>query len=233
MKSIKRNLESDGMPQGRFFARISPSIKKSEPSLTLSLPEETRVKKSPGYVKRSQLGNIYNQFIDAYQAAVARTGIFVPSVFLIYSEHNNLKEGPVATTINLALASTEEEIEQMFNVIVKSFPADRFTLEMMMYANKADDTSNGETIAVIGARDLGGNTIHTVLSQEKTTVKTKLVPKSTVGNLLHKWMPPSIKSKKDVSLKSTSVTDDFLNMLATRYAVASSTSLLEQNVTTN
>lgn len=157
---------------------------------------------------------------------VKKTGDFFPSVFLVYSEHANLKDDPIMMPLNISLASSEEELDIMFDAVVNSFPGSEYTLEMIMYANEAKDLDDNSTIAIFGAKDGGGVTIHSVLIRKGETLIVK--PQRERANLLHRWVNPSQKVKKGIKSGKGAVTDKFLNMLVVRYATASSMSLLSK-----
>lgn len=155
---------------------------------------------------------------------VILTGTFIPSVFLIYSENFNTEDEPIAFPLHMDFVKDPVRIDQVLASVVLSYPANLYTLEMIMYANEGVNEQDGSNVVAFGARDAAGNTIHTILGQKKTASKHQLEMIEKKDAPLHEWVAPSHKEKNKVPSDVSPVTDSFLDMLAVKYAMASSTS---------
>jgi len=136
---------------------------------------------------------------------VEMTKQFSPSLFLVYTENNNKESSPILFPLNINLIADNARIDDVLDSIVKIFSSDKFTLEMILYAMAGENEKSGESAVMFGARDTGGNTVHTLYGQKETSINVDLEKKEVESTLFHVWLPPAQKNKVTLQLLLKSI----------------------------
>lgn len=160
-----------------------------------------------------------------------KVGHFIPTLFFIYSDNSSDTEEPIAFPVNLDFFDPEK-INDMLATLVKSYDKDRYTLELIVYAQEAMD-ENGvptNTSIMFGARDLGGATIHSLYNKITDRKGNVSLQQAKIGaEALHIWLPHTKDGEKVPGLTVEPIHDAFLQYITERYAMASSlTGLFEK-----
>lgn len=182
-----------------------------------------------GNLTRQRLSEAYNGFIESYVKIATATNDFIPSVFLVYSDNDDPQAEPGAFPLNMDFAQDSERIDAVLNTVVMTYPPKHHTLEMILYANRGSNEHNGNQVVIFGARDLNGNTIHTILGQKETSFKFSLEMKQVEDFLFHTWLPPTPRKGARTDASNTmNVNDTLLRFLASKYAMAASLAQLKK-----
>lgn len=118
-----------------------------------------------------------------------------------------------------------DRLDAIFLQIVKEFPRDNFTLEMIMYAQDVQSgTDNTPTGTVMfGARDLGGATVHALHNKTLDDHGNHSLMEAGLDNVsLRQWIPALRKNSPKLPSGVFPISDGLLDDLTRRYGIASS-----------
>ena len=191
----------------------------------MPLPKSELVPQAFGKISRDRLSLIFAEFIDANKFIVGQTGTFVPSVYLVFSPVEGGSE--VIFPLNVSFLRPDQ-IDPVLLSVVKAFPREKYTLELMVYSAEVADERyiHPRTMVMFGARDLGGAIIHcdymkVMQEGNKATIEPNDVDKSA-----NMWIPALKKGAPMLPSGISPRGDPFLKFLTERYAMASSMSNL-------
>lgn len=180
--------------------------------LTLPLPKDDLAPKKAGFLSREILSQIFVYFIEAVAFMVKETDEFHPATYFIYSE--KLSGDPVVFPVHIDILS-KDALDSLITAAVKTFPTEKYNLEMIMYTKDMRHVRSNEKEVMFGAIDQGGTTVHSIFDWKKESGVSTLLSSGTKNDVMDRWIPPEFQDK---GIHSTH--DEFLLLLRTRYSIA-------------
>jgi hypothetical protein len=117
-----------------------------------------------------------------------------------------------------------DAVDDVLRAVVKTFPRNRFKLELIMYSQEVANDTDGSSQIVFGARDLAGATVHSIFEKKSDN---SVIKADSVWGDFHKWVP-YIRKGKEIPENIKPINDQLLEALAVKYAVESSMSEISQ-----